>query len=156
MSEVDGLCAQLDALAPPDLPADGYSAVSRQLALFGNGLPQVMPPGRDDLCRLCEPPLVAARTRAQAAAALASDVRPNTRAERAAARDQQRVRYKYVGAPIDHKTREFCTRFIDQVKTEAEWHAIWRGEWWVGKAGDNPFVYKGGYRCRHRFERQPD
>lgn len=55
--------------------------------------------------------------------------------------------YKYTGTNIT-TTRQFCRANLNEIKTEEEWREIFTGNW-RGKSGSDPFVNRGGYRCRH-------
>lgn len=59
------------------------------------------------------------------------------------------TKFQYVGTNIT-TTREFCRRYLDRVFTEKEAREIWQQSW-RGKSGTDPFVNRGGYRCRHSF-----
>ncbi len=59
------------------------------------------------------------------------------------------TKYQYVGTNIT-TTRDFCRRYLNRVFTEEEAREIWQGSW-RGKSGTDPFVNRGGYRCRHSF-----
>ena len=55
--------------------------------------------------------------------------------------------YKYTGTNIT-TTRQFCRANLNEIKTEEEWREVFTGNW-RGKSGSDPFVNRGGYRCRH-------
>ena len=57
--------------------------------------------------------------------------------------------FKYTGTNIT-TTRDFCRRHVSQVFTEEEARTLWSSRW-KGKSGSDPFVNRGGYRCRHSF-----
>ena len=57
--------------------------------------------------------------------------------------------FQYTGTNIT-TTREFCRARIGNVYTEEEARSIWGGTW-KGKSGSDPFIDRGGYRCRHSF-----
>ena len=59
------------------------------------------------------------------------------------------TQFKYVGTNIT-TTREFCRNQLDKVFTEEEARQVW-SQSWKGKSGGDPFVDRGGYRCRHSF-----
>ena len=59
------------------------------------------------------------------------------------------TKYQYVGTNIT-TTRDFCRRYLDRVFTEEEARSIWQQSW-RGKSGTDPFINRGGYRCRHSF-----
>ena len=58
-------------------------------------------------------------------------------------------KFQYVGTNIT-TTRSFCRRYLDRVFTEEEARSIWQQSW-RGKSGTDPFINRGGYRCRHSF-----
>ena len=58
--------------------------------------------------------------------------------------------YKYTGTNII-TTRDFCRSHLNQVFTEEEARDLWASSQWRGKSGSDPFVNRGGYRCRHSF-----
>ena len=58
--------------------------------------------------------------------------------------------YKYSGTRID-TTRDFCARNIGRVFTDEEARRLWENDRWKGKSGSDPFVDRGGYRCRHSW-----
>ena len=55
--------------------------------------------------------------------------------------------YKYTGTNIT-TTRQFCRGQLNEIKSEEEWRDVFTGNW-RGKSGSDPFVNRGGYRCRH-------
>ncbi len=57
--------------------------------------------------------------------------------------------YKYTGTNIA-TTRDFCRRHLSKIFTEEEARNLWSSRW-KGKSGGDPFVDRGGYRCRHSF-----
>ena len=57
--------------------------------------------------------------------------------------------FRYAGTPIT-TTRDFCLRHIGEVYSEEEIRSIWSGSW-TGKSSGDPFVVRGGYRCRHTW-----
>lgn len=58
--------------------------------------------------------------------------------------------YKYTGTNIT-TTRDFCRNNLNQVFTEEEARQLWASSQWRGKSGNDPFINRGGYRCRHSF-----
>jgi len=62
---------------------------------------------------------------------------------------EHRKKYIYAGV-TDGKNRPVCSRYIGQIKTEAEWRWIPNGQ--NGSLWDN----RGGYNCRHFFLLVPD
>ena len=59
-------------------------------------------------------------------------------------------RFKYSGTIIDN-TRDFCIRHAGKTFTEEQIRRIWSSESWSGKRAGDPFVVRGGERCRHFF-----
>jgi len=57
--------------------------------------------------------------------------------------------FKYEG-PIDNKNRTWCGSHVGKILTLEQIKA-WNNSSWQGKISGNPFVYRGGYRCRHIF-----
>jgi len=58
--------------------------------------------------------------------------------------------FKYAGTRID-TTRNFCARTMGRILTEQQARDLWQNQRWKGKSGNDPFVDRGGYRCRHSF-----
>tara|TARA_R110000772_G_scaffold17682_4_gene49183 strand:+ start:2315 stop:3001 length:687 start_codon:yes stop_codon:yes gene_type:complete len=56
-------------------------------------------------------------------------------------------KFKYAGGTIP-TTRPFCRTHNNKTYTPSEIKQIWRGTWGGKKPGD-PYVTRGGYRCRH-------
>lgn len=59
------------------------------------------------------------------------------------------TKFQYVGTNIA-TTRDFCRRNLNRVFTEEEARSTWQSTW-RGKSGTDPFINRGGYRCRHSF-----
>ena len=59
-------------------------------------------------------------------------------------------RFKYSGTLIAN-SRDFCFRHVGETYTEEEIRRIWSSESWSGKRAGDPFVVRGGERCRHFF-----
>jgi len=59
------------------------------------------------------------------------------------------TKYKYVGNLIAD-SRPWCVSHINKVLTKEE-IMKWSGYSWAGKKAGNPFVVRGGWRCRHHF-----
>jgi len=57
--------------------------------------------------------------------------------------------FKYTGT-IMGTTRDFCRRHIGRTYNEKQIRAIWTGNW-AGKSSGDPFIVRGGYRCRHTW-----
>jgi len=59
------------------------------------------------------------------------------------------TQFKYTGTNIT-TTRDFCRSNLNRVFTEQEARDKWATSW-KGKSGSDPFINRGGYRCRHSF-----
>ena len=57
--------------------------------------------------------------------------------------------FRYAGTPIT-TTREFCREHLNRVYSEEEIRQIWTRSW-KGKSSGDPFIVRGGYRCRHTW-----
>ena len=57
--------------------------------------------------------------------------------------------FRYAGTRIT-TTREFCKKHIGQVYSEKKIKSIWSNDPKQGRSG-NPFIVRGGYRCRHTW-----
>ena len=58
--------------------------------------------------------------------------------------------FEYVGAN-DGATRPFCKRHVGNIYNEKQIRTIWKTGEWKGKSSGDPFIVRGGYRCRHTF-----
>ena len=56
-------------------------------------------------------------------------------------------RFQYAGGVVEN-TRPWCADLDGEILTEDEIVELW-GESWTGKSGDNPWLDRGGYNCRH-------
>ena len=59
-------------------------------------------------------------------------------------------RFKYSGTLIAN-SRDFCVQHVGKTYTEAEIKKIWSSQSWSGKRAGDPFVVRGGEKCRHFF-----
>jgi hypothetical protein len=57
-------------------------------------------------------------------------------------------KFKYTGTLVAN-SRDFCVRNVGKVFTESEAKALWASESWSGKRSGDPFIVRGGHRCRH-------
>ena len=57
--------------------------------------------------------------------------------------------FKYTGSK-DEANRDFCRRHVGNTYNEKQIRAIWTGNW-KGKSSGDPFIVRGGYRCRHTW-----
>lgn len=58
-------------------------------------------------------------------------------------------KYKYTGTLV-RDSRKHCRTHIGKTYTEEEIRRIWQGSW-AGKSEGDPFIVRGGYRCRHTW-----
>ena len=58
-------------------------------------------------------------------------------------------KYKYTGTLV-RDSRPHCREHVGKTYTEEELRRIWQGSW-AGKAEGDPFIVRGGYRCRHTW-----
>ena len=58
-------------------------------------------------------------------------------------------KYKYTGTLV-RDSRDHCKKHINKIYTEEEIRRIWQGSW-AGKSEGDPFIVRGGYRCRHTW-----
>ena len=58
--------------------------------------------------------------------------------------------YIYYGTII-RDSRDFCVEHVNKVFTEEEARELWQKEW-QGKSGNDPFLDRGGYNCRHHWQ----
>lgn len=58
-------------------------------------------------------------------------------------------KYKYTGTLV-RDSRDHCRKHVGKTYTEEEIRRIWQGSW-AGKAEGDPFIVRGGYRCRHTW-----
>jgi hypothetical protein len=58
--------------------------------------------------------------------------------------------YIYYGTII-RDSRDFCVEHVNKVFTEEEARELWQKEW-EGKSGNDPFLDRGGYNCRHHWQ----
>ena len=58
-------------------------------------------------------------------------------------------KYKYTGTLV-RDSRDHCKTHVGRTYTEEQIRAIWQGSW-AGKSEGDPFIVRGGYRCRHTW-----
>ena len=58
--------------------------------------------------------------------------------------------YRYTGTLV-RDSRPFCQTMLNRVLTEKEIRDIWNNRAWAGKSSGDPFIVRGGYRCRHTW-----
>ena len=58
--------------------------------------------------------------------------------------------YRYTGTLV-RDSRPFCVNMLNKTLTEKEIRDIWNNQGWAGKSTGDPFIVRGGYRCRHTW-----
>ena len=58
-------------------------------------------------------------------------------------------KYKYTGTLV-RDSRDHCKKHVGKTYTEERIREIWQGSW-AGKSEGDPFIVRGGYRCRHTW-----
>ena len=58
--------------------------------------------------------------------------------------------YRYTGTLV-RDSRPFCVNMLNRTLTEDEIRDIWKTQGWQGKSTGDPFIVRGGYRCRHTW-----
>jgi len=58
--------------------------------------------------------------------------------------------YRYTGTLV-RDSRPFCKSMLNRELTEKEIRDIWNNQSWSGKSTGDPFIVRGGYRCRHTW-----
>lgn len=59
-------------------------------------------------------------------------------------------KFTYTGTLV-RDSRPFCQRMLNRVLTEEQIREIWNTQGWAGKSTGDPFIVRGGYRCRHTW-----
>jgi hypothetical protein len=59
-------------------------------------------------------------------------------------------KFTYTGTLV-RDSREFCQRMLNRTLTEEQIREIWNTQGWAGKSTGDPFIVRGGYRCRHTW-----
>ena len=68
----------------------------------------------------------------------------------AKAREAGLTHYRYTGTLV-RDSRPFCQNMLNRVLNEQEIRDIWNNQGWAGKSTGDPFIVRGGYRCRHTW-----
>ena len=68
----------------------------------------------------------------------------------AKAKESGLTHYIYTGTLV-RDSRPFCQNMLNKTLTEEEIRQIWNTEGWQGKSTGDPFIVRGGYRCRHTW-----
>jgi len=58
--------------------------------------------------------------------------------------------FRYTGTLV-RDSRPFCQNMLNKTLTEKEIRDIWNNSSWAGKSTGDPFIVRGGYRCRHTW-----
>tara|TARA_Y100000401_G_C8308777_1_gene218488 strand:- start:100 stop:1005 length:906 start_codon:yes stop_codon:yes gene_type:complete len=66
------------------------------------------------------------------------------------AKDSGLTHFSYTGTLV-RDSRPFCRDMLNRVLTEKEIRDIWNSRSWSGKSSGDPFIVRGGYRCRHTW-----
>ena len=66
------------------------------------------------------------------------------------AKDSGLNHFQYVGTLV-RDSRPFCRSMVNKTLTEKEVRDIWNSRSWAGKSTGDPFIVRGGYRCRHTW-----
>ena len=68
----------------------------------------------------------------------------------AKAKEAGLTHYTYTGTLV-RDSREFCVGMLNRTLTEEQIRQIWNNQGWQGKSTGDPFIVRGGYRCRHTW-----
>jgi len=66
------------------------------------------------------------------------------------AKDSGLNHFTYTGTLV-RDSRPFCRNMVNKTFTETEVRDIWNSRSWAGKSTGDPFIVRGGYRCRHTW-----
>ena len=66
------------------------------------------------------------------------------------AKDSGLNHFRYTGTLV-RDSRPFCRDMVNKTLTEKEIRDIWNSRSWAGKSSGDPFIVRGGYRCRHTW-----
>tara|TARA_A100001035_G_scaffold277848_1_gene275505 strand:+ start:1606 stop:2511 length:906 start_codon:yes stop_codon:yes gene_type:complete len=66
------------------------------------------------------------------------------------AKDSGLNHFRYTGTLV-RDSRQFCRKMLNKTLTEKEIRDKWNSEGWAGKSPGDPFIVRGGYRCRHTW-----
>ena len=68
----------------------------------------------------------------------------------AKAKDAGLTHFRYTGTLV-RDSRPFCRDMVNKTLTEKEIRDTWNNQGWQGKSTGEPFIVRGGYRCRHTW-----
>ena len=66
------------------------------------------------------------------------------------AKDSGLEHFSYTGTLV-RDSRPFCRDMVNKTLTEKEIRVIWNSRSWACKSSGDPFIVRGGYRCRHTW-----
>ena len=66
------------------------------------------------------------------------------------AKDSGLNHFTYTGTLV-RDSRPFCRDMVNKTLTEKEIRDRWNSQSWAGKSSGDPFIVRGGYRCRHTW-----
>jgi len=58
--------------------------------------------------------------------------------------------FTYTGTLV-RDSREFCVNMLNKTLTEEQIRDMWNNRAWQGKSTGDPFIVRGGFRCRHTW-----
>ena len=59
-------------------------------------------------------------------------------------------KFTYTGTLV-RDSRPFCQEMLNKTLTEEQIRDMWNTRGWAGKSTGDPFIVRGGYRCRHTW-----
>jgi len=68
----------------------------------------------------------------------------------AKAKEAGLTHFTYTGTLV-RDSREFCVSMLNKTLTEEQIREMWINRSWKGKSTGDPFIVRGGYRCRHTW-----
>ena len=68
----------------------------------------------------------------------------------AKAKEAGLTHFTYTGTLV-RDSREFCVSMLNKTLTEEQIRDMWNNRSWQGKSTGDPFIVRGGYRCRHTW-----
>ena len=68
----------------------------------------------------------------------------------AKAKEAGLTHFTYTGTLV-RDSREFCVSMLNKTLTEEQIRDMWINRSWQGKSTGDPFIVRGGYRCRHTW-----
>jgi hypothetical protein len=68
----------------------------------------------------------------------------------AKAKEAGLTHFTYTGTLV-RDSRDFCKTMLNKTLTEEEIRETWINRSWQGKSTGDPFIVRGGYRCRHTW-----